>query len=168
MLPIYGCDTGHGLRPSHGFFSAGLASITARIASRCLCTTSRKASTVGDDGAVRRQLIRNSYEILCSARRAKARQNRRRAGLRQTPRAAVGKSFRAKLNPHQGNAGGIPVLRPVEPPRRWRGKTRYAVVLLLPTRRVGRKTMKSMNTYIALDPNYIRLTLIVPASRCWA
>jgi hypothetical protein len=51
---------GHGLRPSRCFFSDGLASITARIASRWLCTTPRKASTVGDDGATRRQLIRNS------------------------------------------------------------------------------------------------------------
>ena len=59
-IPLRQEAAGHGLRPSRGFFSAGLASITARIASRCLCTTSRKASTVGDDGAARRQLIRNS------------------------------------------------------------------------------------------------------------
>jgi hypothetical protein len=39
---------------------ANRASITARIAACWLCTTSRKASTVGDDGAARRQLIRNS------------------------------------------------------------------------------------------------------------
>jgi hypothetical protein len=54
---------GHGLRPSRCFFFHGLASITARIASRWLCKTSRKASTVGDDGAARRQLIRNSTGV---------------------------------------------------------------------------------------------------------
>ena len=43
--------SGYGLRPCHCFFSDGLASINARIASRTLCTSSRKASTVGDDGA---------------------------------------------------------------------------------------------------------------------
>ena len=53
-------SSAHGLRRCRSFFSDGLASITARIASRRLCTSSRKASTVGDDGARRRQLNRNS------------------------------------------------------------------------------------------------------------
>jgi S-adenosylmethionine:diacylglycerol 3-amino-3-carboxypropyl transferase len=52
--------SGYGLRPRRSFFSDNLASINARIVSRWLCTSSRKASTVDEDGAGRRQFNRNS------------------------------------------------------------------------------------------------------------
>ena len=59
-IPLHQEAAGYGLRPCRCLFSDGLASINARIASRWLCTSSRKASTVGDIGPPRRQLNRNS------------------------------------------------------------------------------------------------------------
>jgi hypothetical protein len=51
---------GYSLRPFRCLLSKRLASINVRIASSRLCTSSRKASTVGDDGMPRRQVNRNS------------------------------------------------------------------------------------------------------------
>jgi hypothetical protein len=73
ILPTIRKVLGYGLRPRRSFFPDGLASINARMASRRLCTSSRKASAVGEDGPARRQFNRNSM----GADTRRNRQNRR-------------------------------------------------------------------------------------------
>ena len=51
---------GYRVRPCRCLLCDGLTSINARIASSRLCTSSRKASTVGDEGTPRCQVNRNS------------------------------------------------------------------------------------------------------------
>ena len=50
-IPLHQKPAGYSLRPFRCLLSKRLASINVRIASSRLCTSSRKASTVGDDGA---------------------------------------------------------------------------------------------------------------------
>jgi hypothetical protein len=59
-IPLHQESAGYSLRPFRCLLSKRLASINVRIASSRLCTSSRKASTVGDDGMPRRQVNRNS------------------------------------------------------------------------------------------------------------